>query len=224
MIKAKFVERKNRFVALVELDGEVVSAHVANSGRLRELFTPGREVYLVEKEGEHRATRYDLALVKYKGRFVSVDAHIPNDIVAAAIDRGQLQEFGGYTVLKREIKFGSSRLDMLAVDGEGKKFFIEVKSVTLVRDGVARFPDAPTERGARHLEELSKAVQEGHRGAVVFLIQRDDARQFSPNDETDPVFGETLRRLASTGVEAYAYICRVTPRKIVIIRSIPVVL
>ena len=224
MIKANFIERKNRFVALIELDGEVVNAHVANSGRLRELFTPGREVYLVEKVGEHRATRYDLALVKYEGRFVSVDARVPNDIVSLAIDRGQLQEFRGYTILKREIKYGSSRLDMLAADDEGKKFFIEVKSVTLVKGEIARFPDAPTERGARHLEELSRAVREGHRGAVVFLVQRDDARQLSPNDDTDPVFGETLRRLTSTGVEAYAYICRVTPRDIGIIGRIPVVL
>lgn len=224
MIKAKFIERKNRFIAMVEVDGEVVAAHVANSGRLRELFTPGREVYLAEQEGEHRATRFDLALVKYGGHYVSVDARVPNGVVADAVNRGILPEFEDYRVVKREVRYGASRLDMLTEDAGGNRLYIEVKSVTLVRDGVARFPDAPTGRGARHLEELARAVQEGYRAAVVFLVQRDDARQFSPNDETDPVFSNTLRCLTATGVEAYAYICRVTPQEIGIIGSIPVVL
>lgn len=224
MIKAKFIERKNRFTALVELDGEAVPAHVANSGRLRELFVPGAEVYLTEVEGAHRATRFDLSLVKYKGRLVSVDARIPNKVVADAIDNRELKEFEGYRVLKREVKFGDSRLDILLHNELGDKCFVEIKSVTLVVDGNARFPDAPTERGARHVSELVRAKAEGCRAAVVFLIQREDAVSFTPNDSTDHEFGEALREAYKKGVEIYAFICRVSCDGIDIIRDVPVML
>lgn len=224
MIKAKFIERKNRFSALVEIDGEVVSAHVANSGRLRELLYPGAEVYLEDKRGLQRITPYDLSLVKFKGRFVSVDARVPNKVVAEAVNSGQLEEFNGYLVAKSEVKYGDSRLDLLLHNQQGQKCYVEIKSVTLVVDGEARFPDAPTERGARHINELVRAYSEGNCAAVVFLIQRDDAVSFSPNDVTDPAFGEALRKAVRQGVEAYAYVCRVEPGEIKIIRRIPTVL
>lgn len=224
MIKAKFIERKNRFTAIVELDGETVPAHVANSGRLRELFVHGAEVYLTEIEGSHRATRYDVSLVKYKGRLVSVDARVPNKVVADAVDNRELNEFAGYRVFKREVKFGDSRLDLLLQNELGEEFFVEVKSSTLVIDGNARFPDAPTERGARHVSELVRATEEGYRAAVVFLIQRDDALSFTPNDSTDPEFGEILREAYKKGVEVYAFICRVSCEGISIIKGVPVIL
>lgn len=224
MIKAKFIERINRFTALVELNRETVSAHVANSGRLRELFVPGAEIYLTEIEGAHRATRYDLSLVKYKGKLVSVDARIPNKVVADAVNNRELNEFAGYRVFRREVKFGDSRLDLLLHNESGEKFFVEVKSSTLVIDGNARFPDAPTERGARHVSELIRARAEGNRAAVVFLIQREDPLSFTPNDSTDPEFGEKLREAYKKGVEIYAFKCRVSCNGINIIKAVPVIL
>lgn len=222
MIIGKFVERRNRFIALVEIDGEQVAAHVANSGRLRELLKPGNEVFLVRKKGLHRTTGYDLALVSAGNYLVSVDARVPNQVVSEAIDRGLLEEFHGFRVKKKEVSYGASRLDLLLEDSGQNRFYVEVKSVTLVRAGTALFPDAPTERGGRHISELVRAVNEGYRAAAVFLVQREDAREFSPNDATDPAFGAGLRTAAAAGVELYSYICRVTTEGIEIIRSVPV--
>ena len=223
MIKAKFIERKNRFTGIVELaDSQIVPVHIANSGRLRELFEPGSEVHLIRQDGAHRLTQYDLALVKYKERFVSVDARVPNEVVSKAIATSELKEFAGLQMVRREVKFGDSRLDILLDDSQGNMCYVEVKSCTLVVGDTAKFPDAPTERGTRHLTELARAIKEGHRAAVVFLVQRDDAVRFAPNDDTDPVFGQTLREVVDRGVEVYAYICEVTPHHIGIVKSIPV--
>jgi len=224
MIKAKFLKRLNRFTALIELNGEEIKAHVANSGRLTELFQPGCEVYLVKKQGGKRITGYDLSLVSYAGILVSVDARLPNSVVAGAIDRGELSEFTGYCVHKREVKFGQSRLDMVLENQWQHRYYVEVKSVTLVSGGTAMFPDAPTERGSRHLEELAAAVAKGYSAAVVFLIQREDAKAFSTNDATDPLFGSMLRQVMEAGVEAYAYTCKISAREIKISGSVPVVL
>lgn len=224
MIKARLVKRLNRFVALVELNGENVKAHVANSGRLTELLRPGCEVYLAEKGGPHRKTRYNLSLVNYDGRLVSVDAALPNFVVAEAISRAELPEFAGYTVKKREVQFGQSRLDMVLENRSGHLLYLEVKSVTLVSHGIARFPDAPTERGSRHLGELAVAVRDGHRGAVIFLVQREDAIAFAPNVDTDRVFDRALREAAAAGVEVYAYICKISLREITIAGSVPVLI
>lgn len=222
MLKARFLERENRFTALVELDGKQVKAHVANSGRLRELFRPGNEVYLIKRDGSHRATKYDLALVRYEDQLVSVDARVPNKVVADAVAAGQLADFSQFTVARREVRYGNSRLDLLLEDERNNKCFVEVKSVTLVENGTAMFPDAPTLRGARHLEELAAAVGEGYHAAVIFLIQRDDALVFTPNDRTDPDFGQKLRAAAGKGVGVYAYRFRVTPELIVITEKVPV--
>ncbi len=222
MLKARFLERENRFTALVELDGKQVKAHVANSGRLRELFRPGNEVYLIKRDGSHRATKYDLVLVRYEDQLVSVDARVPNKVVADAVAAGQLADFSQFTVARREVRYGNSRLDLLLEDERNNKCFVEVKSVTLVENGTAMFPDAPTLRGARHLEELAAAVGEGYHAAVIFLIQRDDALVFTPNDRTDPDFGQKLRAAAGKGVGVYAYRCRVTPELIVITEKVPV--
>ena len=224
MIKAKFLKRLNRFTALIELNGEEIKAHVANSGRLTELFQPGCEVYLVKKQGGKRITGYDLSLVSYAGILVSVDARLPNSVVAGAIDRGELSEFTGYCVHKREVKFGQSRLDMVLENQWQHRYYVEVKSVTLVSGGTAMFPDAPTERGSRHLEELAAAVAKGYSAAVVFLIQREDAKAFSTNDATDPLFGSMIRQVMEAGVEAYAYTCKISAREIKISGSVPVVL
>jgi len=160
--------------------------------------------------------------VRYEDQLVSVDARVPNKVVADAVAAGQLADFSQFTVARREVRYGNSRLDLLLEDERNNKCFVEVKSVTLVENGTAMFPDAPTLRGARHLEELAAAVGEGYHAAVIFLIQRDDALVFTPNDRTDPDFGQKLRAAAGKGVGVYAYRCRVTPELIVITEKVPV--
>ncbi len=220
---AIFLRRLNRFAALVRVAGQEVQAHVPNSGRLRELLAPGHTVYLTPQPGEWRKKPYDLTLVRYRGHLVGVDARLPPSLLAEAIAGGAAPEMQGYAEVQREVRLGASRIDLALREG-GRTCYVEVKSSNLVIDGVAAFPDAPTERGRRHVLELARAVRQGHRAAVVFVIQRTDARAFRPYDETDPDFGRALRRAARQGVEAYAYRCRVTRRSIAITERVPVLL
>ncbi|AZR72971.1 hypothetical protein BBF96_05920 [Anoxybacter fermentans] len=216
----RFIKRLNRFVAKVEVDGQVVKAHVPNSGRMKELLFSGNRVVLEEKSGEGRKTSYDLIMAEYDGYLVSIDSRLPNYLVEEAINKGQLPGFGGLKVERREVSYGDSRLD-LKLTGE-KEGYCEIKSVTLVKDGIAMFPDAPTSRGARHLRELIRAQKEGFQAFIVFLVQRDDAVAFKPNDETDPEFGTALREAMASGVQVKAYTCRVSERGVEVIREIPV--
>ena len=221
LIKGEFIERKNRFAAVVAVAGRPEAVFVPNSGRLRELLTPGAEVYLAAKSGEHRVTGYDLALVRHGDILVSVDSHLPNRVVENALRQSVLEPFLGWEQINREYTYGRSRIDFRLRFTE-QDCLLEIKSVTLVNDGVAMFPDAPTTRGTRHLQELAAAVQEGKRGAVLFLIQRQDACAFAPNDATDVVFGAALRTAARAGVEVYAYRCGVTMEQISIVDRVPV--
>jgi sugar fermentation stimulation protein A len=221
LIRGIFVERRNRFAALVEVRGRREKVFVPNSGRLKELLAPGAEVFLAEKKASHRVTAYDLALVRHGERLVSVDAHLPNKVVEQALRQGLLEPFAGWEEINREYNYGHSRIDF-RLRFVNQACFIEVKSVTLVNDGTAMFPDAPTARGTKHLQELAGAVAEGYRAAALFLIQRDDARAFAPNDATDPVFGAALRAAAGAGVEVYAYRCRVTLEGISVEGQVPV--
>lgn len=209
LFPATFIERPNRFLARAKMGEQEVLAFLADPGRLKELLQPGAEIYLTPKAGPGRKTFFDLALVRYNGVLVSVDSRLPNRIFAQAIKTGGLPEFSGYKIIKPEVKCGESRLDFL-LEGEGQPpCYVEVKSVTLVVEGEARFPDAPTLRGARHLEELANLRKQGCRAAVVFLIQREDVLCFAPNEETDPHFAATLRKVVGQGVEAIAYRCKV---------------
>ncbi len=222
LVEARFLTRLNRFAALVEWEGREVMAHVANSGRLRELLEPGRRLLLAPASGEHRKTRFDLALVDLDSTLVSADARLPNALVAEALERGDLPPFAGYPQMRREVTCGESRLD-LALEGPGGRCYLETKSVTLVAaGGVARFPDAPTLRGVKHLRTLSQAVASGRRAAVVFVIQRNDARSLAPHDAADPEFGVALRAAYAAGVEIYAYRCRVSPEEIRLTDPLPV--
>ena len=218
-VEARLVDRPNRFLGVVEVDGALEECFIPNPGRMHELMVPGARVYLLEKRGEHRKTRYDMVLVDYGGVMVSVDSRLPNTLLAEAVNAGRLNEFRGYTVEKTEPVFHDSRLDLVLSDGRGQ-VLVETKSCTLVEDGVALFPDAPTERGARHMRTLVKALETG-RSAAVFVIQRGDASEFRPNDGTDPEFGEALRRAASMGVETYAYVSDVSLRGVEIREKIP---
>jgi len=176
LVPATFVKRDNRFRVTVQVEGHPVWAHLPNSGRLRELLVPGRRVLLAPAQAPGRRTRYDLLMVDLDETLVSVDARKPGPLLHEALQAGRLEEFAGYTQVRREVSYGQSRLD-LALEGgpDGGRCFIEAKSVTLVEDGVALFPDAPTQRGHRHLGELMRARGEGHRAAVAFVVQRGDA-------------------------------------------------
>jgi len=219
LIEAKLLERPNRFLGVVDIDGGEELCFIPNPGRMHELMVPGARVYLLEKRGEHRKTRYDMVLVDYGGVMVGIDSRLPNRLLAEAVNAGRLKEFRGYTVEKTEPVFHDSRLDLVLSDGKGQ-VMVETKSCTLVEDGVALFPDAPTKRGARHMRTLVKALETG-RSAAVFVIQRGDASEFRPNDGTDPEFGEALRCASSMGVETYAYASDVSPRGVEIRERIP---
>ena len=221
LVDGRFVRRLNRFAALVEVAGREVMVHVANSGRLKELLVPGYRMLLRPVSGDHRKCGYDLALVDVGSALVSADARLPNPLLAEAVAQGNLPEFLGYTSIRREVVFGESRLDFL-LEGPDGCCYVETKSVTLVVDGVAWFPDAPTIRGVKHLNHLAQLVGLGHRAAVVFVIQREDARAFSPHDTADPEFGAALRRSVAAGVEAYAYRCRVTEGELTLADRVPV--
>ncbi len=216
------MERVNRFVVRVDLDGRDVRAHLPNTGRMTELLVPGHVVYLTPAPpNQGRKTAYDLTLVEYAGTLVSVDSRLPTVVFREAVDAGVLAGFEGYSVDRAEVTLGESRIDLLLSGSEGL-CYVETKSVNLVEDGRALFPDAPTERGRRHLGELADAVASGHRACAVFVVQRGDAVEMAPYREADALFGEALDRAVELGVEARAYRCRVTTEEISIKGSIPV--
>ncbi|MEM0007746.1 MAG: DNA/RNA nuclease SfsA [Candidatus Bathyarchaeia archaeon] len=206
IVEGVFRKRLTRFSAQVEVGGKNVECFLPNPGRLSELLFSGVRVVLKEAAiVGFRKTVYDLVGVYHGGKVVSVDARIPNKLVFKALKNGDLPEFLGYIVIKSEHPYGRAKFDFL-LEGLGlKSCLLEVKSCTLVRYGIAMFPDAPTERGTRQLFELVKALKDGYRAAVLFVIQRDDAYRFTANDETDPKFGRALREAYRQGVEVYAY-------------------
>ena len=222
--EATFVARLNRFAARMRLDGRDVIVHVPNSGRLGELLMPDNPMLLVPApEGAQRKTAYDLALVEVDGVLVSADARVPNALVREAIEADRLPAFAGYDALVAEVPLEESRID-LRLSSAGRTCYVEVKSVTLVENGIGLFPDAPTERGRKHMLSLVKAVKQGHRAAVVFVIQRPDARGFSTNREADPRFHDALEAAIGSGVEAYAHGCQVTRTRIDFSDALPVLL
>lgn len=221
-LPATFLRRDNRFRAAVLLDGRPVAAHVPNSGRLRELFVPGAQCYVTPNPHPGK-TSHVLRLVAYAGTLVSVDARLPGALFVDALERCRLGDlFEGFARLQREVVRGDSRLDFLLTDAAGRRLWVETKSVTLVEDGVARFPDAPTARGTRHLRELMAAVEAGDRAAAVFVVQRPDAVAFAPHTAADPAFGATLLAVSAAGVQVLAYRCQVTPEGAAISGEIPV--
>jgi sugar fermentation stimulation protein A len=218
---ATFVQRDNRFRVTVELDDKPVAAHLPNSGRLTELLTPGRPCWLEPIRSPRRKTDFDLKLVEVAGVLVSVDARLPNPLLAEALQEQRLVPFQGHTGLRREVPLGRSRLDF-QLQMPGGLLWIETKSVTLVEHGLALFPDAPTARGTRHVRELTDAVRDGNRAAVVFVVQRPDACCFAPYDEADAAFAEAVRSAASSGVDVYAWTCQVSREAIALSVQIPV--
>ena len=201
-----FLSRPNRFIAHVELEGEMVVCHVKNTGRCRELLVPGATVYLEESRNPSRKTKYDLVAVEKGERLINMDSQAPNKVF------GEWARAGGFRPdlkkLQAETTYSNSRFDFYWESSE-KRGFVEVKGVTLEEDGVVRFPDAPTQRGVKHLEELMAAKEAGYEACVCFVIQMEDVACFQPNDRTHPEFGAALRRAAQAGVEVLAVDCRV---------------
>ena len=221
LVEGIFLERLNRFLARVKVDGREVDVHVANSGRMKELFVPGWRVLVRPVSGDHRKTKFDLVLVDMGNALASADARMPNPLLAEGVANGHLQQFAGYTDMRREVIFGDSRLDLM-LEGPSGRCYIEAKSVTLVTNGVGLFPDAPSTRGAKHLRTLETVLEAGHRAAVVFVVQRPDASAFATSDPSDPDFADALRSALAAGVEAYAYNCEVTERSIRLDQALPI--
>ena len=221
IVPARFVSRPNRFIAHVEIEGREAVAHVKNTGRCRELLTHGAVLYLQDWGEAHpgRKTRYDVIAVEKGALLVNMDAQAPNKVFAQWAQSGKFVE--GLTLLRPEVKWGNSRFDFCWEAG-ARRGFVEVKGVTLEEAGHARFPDAPTQRGVKHLEELMRAQEEGYEAAVCFVIQMEGMHAFSPNDATHPAFGDALRRAAVAGVRVFAMECHVTPDSLAITREVPV--
>ena len=205
-IKAIFRKRPNRFIAEVEIDGEIAIAHVPNTGRCKELLVDGAIVYLLPSNDPKRKTKYSLHLVKNDGVLVSIYSQLANKIVYEAILDGKIKELNNYLQVKQEKTVGKSRIDIYLANDD-KDCYVEVKGVTLVKDGVAMFPDAPTERGRKHLNELIELKKNGHRAVVFFLIQHPNGNNFRPNWGTDPEFAKTLAIAHDQGVEILIYKC-----------------
>lgn len=222
--EAVFIARLNRFVAEIRVDGQTELAHVPSSGRMAELLYPGARVFAVLQTNPGARLKRRILLAEMDGFPVSVDSLLPNRLVHRALAQGCLPEIQGYRGIKREAAYGAGRFDFFLTEGPGKGCYLEVKSVTLVEDGVALFPDAPSERGARHLEELAAARREGYRAVVLFVIQREDARCFKPNSRQDPRFGLGLSAAALAGVEVLARRCRVSLREVALDVTVPVLL
>lgn len=219
--KAVFIERPNRFIAFVELDGKRETVHVKNTGRCRELLIPGCNVYIQESDNPDRKTRWDLIAVEKGTRLINMDSQIPNYAVQEWIRQGNL--FPDVTAIRPETVYGNSRFDFY-VEAGNRRIFIEVKGVTLENNGVCLFPDAPSERAVKHLEELIRAEKEGYETYVFFVIQMKDVRYFIPNEDTHPAFAQMLRKAEKSGVRILAYDCDVTPDSIAIRNPVDVVL
>lgn len=217
---ARFISRPNRFVANVTIDGRPETVHVKNTGRCRELLLPGASVWLTKSENPARKTQYDLIAVQKGDRLINIDAQAPNQVFAEWASGGN-RFVPGLNILKAEKTHGDSRFDFYWEAGR-RRGFVEVKGVTLERDGAVYFPDAPTERGVKHLRGLTDCLSEGYEAAVCFVIQMSDVTFFAPNDETHPAFGQTLREAARAGVQVLAFDCHVSPDSLEIGRTVDV--
>lgn len=206
MVPAVFLSRPNRFIAHVEIQGKEETVHVKNTGRCRELLQPGTQVWCQESTNPSRKTRFDLITVRKGDRLINMDSQAPNIAAGEWLRAGGLGEIRN---LKAESFHGDSRFDF-SFEKDGKLCFLEVKGVTLENDGVCAFPDAPTERGVKHLKGLTRLVREGYGAYVLFVIQMPDVKYLHPNDATDPAFGAALREAALNGVQVLAMDCAVT--------------
>ena len=222
MIPAKFLERPNRFIAYVDIAGKRTKVHVKNTGRCKELLQENATVYLEESDNKERSTAYDLVVVDKAGRLINMDSNAPNKVVGEWLEAGGLYE--DVSLVKPEKTYGNSRFDFYVESASGKKAFLEVKGVTLEEDNVAAFPDAPSERAVKHVEELITAHQEGYEAYLVFVVQMKGVVRVEPNWSTQPAFGEALRRARKEGVKLLSYDCLVGQDSLQIDEAVPVVI
>ena len=214
-----FLLRPNRFIAHVGFDGETVVSHVKNTGRCKELLISGAKVILQKSDNPERKTSYDLIAIWKGKRLINMDSQAPNKVFLEHLQSGRYID--GITLIKPEAKYGGSRFDFCIECGE-RKIFIEVKGVTLEEDGVVMFPDAPTERGVKHLHELMCCIQDGYEAHVVFVIQMRDVRYFTSNNKTHPAFGEALIAAEQVGVKVTAFDCDVTENSLMVGNGVPI--
>ena len=221
IVRGIFKKRLNRFVALCEIDGREVYCHVKNTGRCGEILVEDAECFLEKSDNPERRYQYSLVTVRKGDRLVNIDSQAPNKAVGEFLSAGKL--FSDITEIKPEKTFGKSRFDFY-FENKDRKAFLEVKGVTLEKDGRVFFPDAPTERGTKHLNELCRCIEKGFNAYVLFIVQMKNVKSFSPNDETDPAFAKALRTAAEKGVKILCYDCFVTENEMIIKDEVPVIL
>lgn len=222
VIEATFLSRPNRFIARVEVEGKVQLAHVKNTGRCRELLVPGAAVFLQAHNNPARKTPFSLIAVQKGDLLINMDSQAPNQVWDEALKGGlAVPQLGVADAVRREVKWGDSRLDFLATCGD-QKAYMEVKGVTLEQDGIVRFPDAPTERGVKHLQTLMEIKRAGHMAYAVFVIQLEGAKYFAPNAVMHPAFAQALQEAYQQGVIILAYECHVEPDGLTVTKPVPI--
>ncbi|MCQ2539900.1 MAG: DNA/RNA nuclease SfsA [Acetatifactor sp.] len=211
--KGRFLERPNRFIAYVDIDGQREKVHVKNTGRCKEILLPDVDVYLEKSDNPARSTAYDLVAARKGDRIINIDSQAPNKAVLEWLKAGRL--FPDLTLVRPETTFGNSRFDFYA-EREGEKIFIEVKGVTQEAEDIVMFPDAPSDRAVKHVEELIQAKHAGYRVFVLFVIQMENVRFFTPNRQIHKEFADSLKKASEEGVEVIAYDCTVTEDSMVL--------
>ena len=220
MVSGTFLCRPNRFIAHVEIDEKIEIVHVKNTGRCRELLPEGAKVWCQKHDNPARKTKYDLICAEKGERMINMDSQAPNKAVGEWLQSGGL---GNVMDVRPEVTFGNSRFDF-SFTLDGKPCFMEVKGVTLENEGICAFPDAPTQRGTKHLRELIKAAEAGFGAYVLFVIQMENVRYLHPNDATDPAFADALRQASRSGVNVHAVDCKVTPQTMVLRKPVKICL
>jgi sugar fermentation stimulation protein A len=223
LIPGTLLKRYKRFLADVQLEtGEIVTAHCPNTGSMKECSEPGRTIYLSSHDNPKRKYKYTWELIVMPNSLVGVNTLIPNRLVFKSIDQKLIPELSQYNRIQREVKIGEhSRIDLMLTDGGAKRCYVEIKNCTLVNEGIARFPDAVTARGLKHIIELENLAEAGHRCMMFYFIQRMDAQVFRPADHIDPAYGRRLRQAVEKGIEVLAYDVRIDLQGIELKHNIP---
>ncbi len=219
--QAIFIERPNRFIAHVEMDGKLEVCHVKNTGRCKELLIKGKTVFIEESDNPDRKTKYDLIAVSKDGMLINIDSQAPNKAAVEWIEQGGIYKKEDIILMKPEKKYGNSRFDIY-VESKQEKAFIEIKGVTLENKGVAVFPDAPTERGLKHIYELADCVKHGYKAYLLFVLQFEGAKYLIPNDDTQPEFRQALKAAREADVKILAYECKVEQDMICITKQVEI--
>lgn len=221
--KAKFIDRPNRFIANVTINGQKEKIHVKNTGRCKEILVEGTDLYIEKSDNPNRKTRYSLISAYKNDMLINIDSQVPNKVIYEAINKNQIEPLNNLTKLETEVSYKNSRFD-LYYEKNKTKGFIEVKGVTLEKDGIAIFPDAPTKRGSKHLYELIDSQKENYRSYIIFLVQINNINKFMPNNLTDPEFTKALKLANKKGVEILAYNSIVTKDSIELDKKVEVIL